>query len=121
MEDSGLRVGLLIETEGITGHAKKRICYKTKIALHGHLRGQKIGIGGGVGVGGVGVVLNLSTHLPVSEHLLAFVSFSPRITDLPTCLCDARRQVACTDLSAMICCENIVSVLATMDQAGKRR
>ena len=58
MEDSGLRVGLLIETEGITGHAKKRICYKTKIALHGHLRGQKIG---------VGVVLNLSTYLPVAN------------------------------------------------------
>ena len=45
--------------------------------------------------------------LPVSEYFLAFDSFSPRITDLPTCLCDApvcvrirtgrRRQVACTD------------------------
>ena len=51
--------------------------------------------------------LNLSTYLPVSEYFLAFAFFSPRITDLPTCLrdapvcaclCDARRQVDCSDL-----------------------
>jgi hypothetical protein len=31
--------------------------------------------------------------LPVSEYFLAFVSFSPRITDLPICLCDAQENL----------------------------
>ncbi|MBW2741897.1 MAG: hypothetical protein JRE64_24315 [Deltaproteobacteria bacterium] len=46
-------------------------------------------------------------YIPVSEYFLAFAVFSPRITDLPTCLCVApvcaclcvaRRQVVCTDM-----------------------
>ena len=32
------------------------------------------------------------------EYFLAFVSFLPRIADLPTCLCDTRRQVVCSDM-----------------------